>query len=586
MSMKNLSFMILCSFALMFASSGICLDDAGRMYQEGLFAEYGTGDLDKAIELYEQAFQNEYEDNDLAARILLRLGICYERVGRYGDAKDRYQQAIWRSPGQGAVGDEAAERLQELSSGLVSDGYWFRYKGEHIYLIGAGTASIYAGSGLAEGMPVQAFGKSLSKRGNAGQAFGKGLSEMGEYAPATDDPVRDWKAYIDLLVQHRINFVRFYPWDFLHRAEVPDYACPWLTTSAKPTYDLNSFNPKYWEKLREIISYASVKDILFEIVLFDDDADPWERHPFNQACGGALKERRAYHNLSNMQNKEYQEKYVERTMAETVDFPVVIYEICDAMGWQKQSLSRAMRNWVLYWISFIEERLPLSSNHLITVSQHSWSSGKELDTLWELPGIDIISVHESEGTKFALDRDYTRRNFLKYWQSGYQKPIMMNETSFGDMSGHPEGGTRGWAEERQHLWVAFASGGHAARSDFQPFIDTQPSLDSCLHLANFVRHVSLWGMSPLVDFVISCDGKCYSLGSDREFVVYIRAGGKSEDGKIKLKLPRGRYKVRWYDPTRGNFLADEKAISGGEIALQLPEIATDIALYMKKQEGN
>ena len=92
-----------------------------------------------------------------------------------------------------------------------------------MYLIGGGTASIYAGSGLTADMPV------------------------------TDDPVRDWKSYIDLLTQYGINFVRFDPWDFLRRSEIPDYASPWLMTSGKSAYDLSSFNPEYWGRLKEII---------------------------------------------------------------------------------------------------------------------------------------------------------------------------------------------------------------------------------------------------------------------------------------------------------------------------------------------
>ena len=546
-------YLILFSVIVMFASSFTRAEEAGQMFQKGLFLEHGTGDLRRAIESYEDALQDQYGDDELEAKILLRLGICYEKIGRDEDAKDAYQQVVWRFPGQEAASDEATERLRKLASGLMSDGRWFRYKGEPVYLIGGGTASIYAGSGLTPEMPV------------------------------TDDPVRDWKAYIDLLTQYRINFVRFHPWDFLRRREMPDYACPWLITGGKPTYDLNSFNPEYWDKLKEIIAYANAKDILFEIVLFDDDS-PWEKHPFNEKHGGSLKDRDGYHNVGDPRNREYQEEYVAKTIAETVNFPVVIYEICDAVGWQEQPFSRTMRDWVLHWINFIEKRLPASSNHLITVSQDSWSLDMEFDDLWDLPGLDIISVHEIEGTKFALGGEYTHKNFLRYWKADHQMPIMMNAVNFGDMKEHPEGGARGWVEERQHFWVAFASGGHAARSDFQPFFDTHPSLDFCLHLANFVREVRFWEMTPLTDFVLKCDGKHYSLSSDHEFVVYIRSRKQPKGGEIKLKLPRGDYSARWYDPINGSFLPNAKAVKGGETTLQLPEAAADITLHIRRKK--
>ena len=552
--MKNFRLLILCSIVIILASNAVCADNSGQMLQEGLFSEYGTGDLDKAIESYERFLQSNYEDEELETKTWLRLGICYEKIGRDQDAKKAYQQIISRFPMQKEVRDEAVERLQKLSSGLLGDGYWFRYKGRHIYPIGGGTASIYAGSGLTEGDSV------------------------------TDDPVRDWKAHIDLLIQHRINFVRFQPWEFLSRSEVPDYACPWLVTSDKPTYDLNTFNPNYWTKLKEIISYANAKDILFEIVIFDDDS-PWDKHPFNRKCGGALKDRKDYHDLGNSENRKYQERYVAKIMAETMEFPNVMYEICNAIGWHGKPLTQSMKSWLLYWIKFIGEHTPNTSSHPITVSQHSWSSGEKLDdTLWNWSQIDIISVHEIKGTQFALSKEYTHEYFLKYWRSGYGKPIMMNETNFGDMKLHPRGGTRGWIEERQHLWVAFASGGHASRSDFQPFTDTYLSLDSCLHLGNFVRQVKFWEMSPLVDFILDCDGTCYGLGSNEEFVAYVRIKEMKKDGKIKLKLPQGDYTARWYDTIEGKFLPDEKIMNGGESILHLPEKVNDVVLYIKRDK--
>lgn len=549
--MKIPRFLVLFLIITIFISGDVYSDDAGQMYQKGIFAEHGKGNLREAIEFYEEAFQEEYEDDKLSAKILLRLGICYEKLGKDEEAKEAYQQIVWRFPSQEEISNEATERLRNLSAGLVSDGYWFRYKGQPIYLIGCGTTSIYAGSGLSPEMPV------------------------------TDDPVGDWQNYIDLLVQYRINFVRFHPWDFLHHTDIADYASPWMIDTEKKSYDLNSFNPKYWEYLKQIISYASARDILFEIVLFDDDS-PWDKNPFNQKFGGALNDKSEYHDLGNVKNREYQEKYVAKTIAETMKFPVVIYEICNAVGWEQQPLSRTMRNWVLHWVNFIEERLPPASSHSITVSQYSKNLNKESDTLWDLPGIDIISIHETEGTKSALAKEDTHGRFLDYWKADFRKPMMINSVSFGDMKSHPKGGTRGWAEERQHLWMAFASGGHAARSDFQPFVATHPSMDFCQNLAKFIQEIKFWEMTPTANFVLSCDGKFYSIGSNSEFVAYIRTRSQSKGEKIKLKLPDGKYEMRWYDPISGNFLPNSRQTNGGEVSLNMPETTTDIVLYASR----
>ena len=555
--MKFFCFQAIFLSTLLFAASGLGSDAPGQVYQEGLFQEYAKGDLSKAIRLYEDALKNANEDQELAAKCLLRLGICYELVGRDNDARISYQEIISQFPAQDMILDKAIKRLQKLSNGLVHEGFWFRYKDEHVYLIGAGTSSIYAGSALVSG------------------------------SPATSDPVGNWKKQLDLLTQYGINFVRFHPWEFLKRSVVPDYACPWeITNRNKPTYNLRRFNGRYWDALRAMVSYANSREIFFEIVLFDDDS-PWSRHPFNRAYGGSLKSEMDYYDLSNTKNREDQERYVSKVLDVTAGFSNVIYEICDGIGKAGKPLSTGMTDWVLHWVRFIENHASAPPEHLITISQPSWSSGGKFDSLWSLPGIDIISMQERNGTEFALSKGYTHKNLLRYWKANYQKPIMVNSISFGDMTRHPKGGTRGWIEERRHLWIAFTSGGHSARSDFQPFTFTYPSLDSCLHLAKFTRQVRFWEMTPLEDFVLDCDAGCYSICSDKEYVVYVSSRTQKNNARIRIRIPKGKYVVKWYDPIRGVFLPDAKNVNGGKLSIALPGSGTEIVMYVKmNQETN
>ena len=92
-------------------------------------------------------------------------------------------------------------------------------------------------------------------------------------------------------------------------------------------------------------------------------------------------------------------------------------------------------------------------------------------------------------------------------------------------------------------------------------------------------------MRPLADFASECDGICYSLGSDEEFVVYIRYIGTKEERKIKLNMPAGDYEARWYDPVQGNFLPEVSPVSNEVNTLILPETATDVVLYIQKSPG-
>ena len=93
-------------------------------------------------------------------------------------------------------------------------------------------------------------------------------------------------------------------------------------------------------------------------------------------------------------------------------------------------------------------------------------------------------------------------------------------------------------------------------------------------------------MSPLKEFVVECEGKYYSLSSDKEFIVYVRSLDPKKGGKIKLKLPKGSYQVKWYDPVKGDFLPEVTEADGEDINLDLPRISTDVVMYLRKlKEG-
>ena len=82
-------------FALMLivASSAYAQQKAGVLFQSGLYQEQVKGDLDAAIKVYERIIINFPRNRPVAAKALLHIGLCYEKLGKQ-EAQKAYQRLI------------------------------------------------------------------------------------------------------------------------------------------------------------------------------------------------------------------------------------------------------------------------------------------------------------------------------------------------------------------------------------------------------------------------------------------------------------------------------------------------------------
>ena len=89
---------------------------AEEIFERAFFYEDVQGDLQKAIGLYEQILKQFPDNRETAAKAQLRIGICYEKLGR-SEARNAYQKVIDNFPRQIAAVREAREKLAALQSG-------------------------------------------------------------------------------------------------------------------------------------------------------------------------------------------------------------------------------------------------------------------------------------------------------------------------------------------------------------------------------------------------------------------------------------------------------------------------------------
>jgi Tol biopolymer transport system component len=113
--MKRLTSILLLVLAILF-SFGIATaqqNKAEKLYQEGLHQMEGIGDYSKAIELFNRVVTEFPKDKPVAAKALLQMGRCYEKLGR-DEARKAYERLLRDYADQSEQAKLARARLAAL----------------------------------------------------------------------------------------------------------------------------------------------------------------------------------------------------------------------------------------------------------------------------------------------------------------------------------------------------------------------------------------------------------------------------------------------------------------------------------------
>ncbi|MCK5242382.1 hypothetical protein KAR34_08010 [bacterium] len=116
--MKNVIAVLL--FLLLSGSCGMAAEldpkrqEALGWYQEANFQEYGAGDLEKAIGIYEMIFTHYSQYEDICAVTLISIARCYENLDRLVEAVLYYRLVITWYPKNTQKVREAQLALKHL----------------------------------------------------------------------------------------------------------------------------------------------------------------------------------------------------------------------------------------------------------------------------------------------------------------------------------------------------------------------------------------------------------------------------------------------------------------------------------------
>jgi hypothetical protein len=431
------------------------------------------------------------------------------------------------------------------------------------------------------------------------------LITSGEHYGAVLNLDFDYLPYLDELAPHKFNLTRVFSGSY---REVPGsfnivgntlapkpgrFICPWAeaaeSTAERLKFDLEKWNPAYFERLTDLVREAGKRGIGVELVLFCTmyDDSLWNASPMNV--------RNNVNGIGNVGRYEVYSGTEERLTAtqlvltrklvtELAEFDNVYFEICNE-PYERGGLTKEWNDGIVDAI--VQAEADLSKKHLIAQGMPH-GEVKDLN-----PSVSVLNFHA--GRPEFVDQDYhlakaiaddetggSAQSDRKYRTEGWQFMLAGGavydhlDFSFtldredGTAVPLPEGTPGGGGPElRKHLAVL-----KAFLEQFD-FIEMRP--------ANEI--VKGQRIQPNNDAKVEAkiDQRIRVLAKPaHQYAIYVPYGTRAE---LELELPAGTYAAEWVSTRDGSTQRSEQfEHQGATRTLTSPDYAEDIALRLVRKE--
>ena len=265
----------------------------------------------------------------------------------------------------------------------------------------------------------------------------------------------DFVKYLKFLADNKMNLTRIYPGGMFEPADKylkgnplgprpGRQLLPWARseqTGANPSlaepgqpsfkYDLDTWNPLYFERLKAFVELAGKYDIIVEVPFFNGMyADCWPLmamyHGNNiQNAGQFEAEDCGLFTTMDDRNKavaKYQKAYIQKIVRELNNYDNVIYDICDEpslQGLPDGSIIVHQDSIIIPWImemkeAFLQAESPLPRKHLLGQTVQNLSPDLSKDSWCEWLPCEYVRPAEK-----ALNMDYQANKPIVNVESNY-----------------------------------------------------------------------------------------------------------------------------------------------------------------------
>ena len=405
------------------------------------------------------------------------------------------------------------------------------------------------------------------------------------------------------------------------KPESPDYIAPWPRTGpgkaldGEAIYDLDKWNPEYFERLQQFLLAAAARGIVVELTLFSNTYAPqiWALNPLradnNKQHIGKI-EWQEYNTLKDSELVRRQTDYARKIIQQTSQFDNVYYEICNECGggikghatlaevdaWQGE-IARVVR----------EEMERLGRPHLIAGAQaFNYAPGVTilLNETFSNPMFDIVNDHPLPETHFG-EGVYQMGNFMSkelmlsavgaFCRAVHseKKPVVLDEDNTASIYRDEAG----WTIHRKRAWTALLNGAHYDYIDFSITVGSESGTPaSRAHVRSWFQHLS--ELMSNFEYVRSKPDTSWISGytpqftasglvsGGNDFIVYLADGrelsdpeaGNPLDADVSITLPGGDYLVRLYSPVSGQYSPGIVAHGGAPFPLHLTKVVQDVVI--------
>ncbi len=215
------------------------------------------------------------------------------------------------------------------------------------------------------------FGAFSPQKAESAKACFVGYSEYGivNYDRVVSEA--QYKSFLDTLASYKINFINIwtmgfsnYDWNGQYGGNCPGFIelMPFKRSGSGGKYNLSDYDPAYFTRLKNFISYAASKGIVVEITLFDswglkqtgDFAwSPWDcdYNVNGRICENGCGAMGRFFNVNDAAMMDMEKKYAQKVIYETKNYNNVIYEIMNeplVCGYENEG--KAWHTKVIQWI--------------------------------------------------------------------------------------------------------------------------------------------------------------------------------------------------------------------------------------------
>ena len=396
-------------------------------------------------------------------------------------------------------------------------------------------------------------------------------------AVANPPPRFDYEGYLNFLVRHNHNFFRLWRWevtkwtDRYTGGEVKHCRPhPWLrpgpgmANDGEPKFDLERFNPEYFDRLRSRAVAARDRGIYLAVMLFEgweiQFTDGWRHHPFHGANnvnsvegdlngdGSGLE----YNTLdpSEMGRRvlELQQAYVRKVIDTVNDLDNVLYEVCNeafggSTGWQYH---------IIRFIKDYESRKP---------KQHP------VGMTFQYKGGTNAVLYDSPADWISPNPGDSKQNYREDPCSVCTTKVVVNDTDH--LWGHT-GGDNIW------VWKSFTRGLNVL---FMEELLPSPTWQDSARLAmgqvrRYAEKMNLAAMAP--DERVSATRYCL-VNRGKEYLVF-----QSNKGEFTVDLTdaKGTFTSEWLHVNADRVIAG-KPVEGGAARTFTTPFPGPAALYLR-----